>query len=625
MSAFTSPLAKKQKLRTHSTPEAHSTPLSGRKNGFGHDEMKTATVLRIRGMVQTCLATNQPQSAMFYANKLATITQEPADYILLARSYYATGDYHRAIHTLKRLTKDDRKGQTPKINNTPRRHSRRLSQGVMNLPDDNILLSAYFLLGQAMTAIKQWEDCQDMLESILTDNEDQVIRKARAYHQNNSTHINVVSSLCCLRGEVCEALESRERAAYWYALALRCDVHCCEAFMHLVEKHMLTSVQERTLFESLSFTSPEDEYLKCFYASQLGRYDPSPSIPEKFHAVESTHGLLGNPDVLVAKAEAYYYQLDTEHAYSICRGLRESDPCDYKYIPVYVSTLVQLEKKSELFHFAHQMVGTYPKKAAAWYAVGCYYFLLENFEAAQRYFHKATHLEPHFAPAWIGFGHAFAVQDESDQAMASYRTASRLFLGCHLPLLCIGMEHYRVNNLSPALQFVSQARTVCPTDPLVYNEMGAIYFRQHNYVAAIEMFSKAIALCRHMSHTLLVAWEATFFNMAQAHRKIKQYDTAILYYQEALALCPTKASTHFALAFTYHMQGNLKDAIQSYHTALSFDPEDPVASQMLDTALQEMFSSVHLPEEEETKQEDEEDDVLDVSLNMDISVESVDL
>ncbi|CAK4224264.1 unnamed protein product [Aphanomyces euteiches] len=113
--------------------------------------------------------------------------------------------------------------------------------------------------------------------------------------------------------------------------------------------------------------------------------------------------------------------------------------------------------------------------------------------------------------------------------------------------------------------------------------------------------------------------------MAQAHRKIKQYDTAILYYQEALALCPTKASTHFALAFTYHMQGNLKDAIQSYHTALSFDPEDPVASQMLDTALQEMFSSVHLSEEEETKQEDEEDDVLDVSLNMDISVESVDL
>ena len=50
-----------------------------------------------------------------------------------------------------------------------------------------------------------------------------------------------------------------------------------------------------------------------------------------------------------------------------------------------------------------------------------------------------------------------------------------------------------------------------------------------------------------------------------------------------------------------------------------------MASQMLDTALQEMFSSVHLPEEEETKHEEDEEDVHDVSLNMDISCESLDL
>ena len=34
---------------------------------------------------------------------------------------------------------------------------------------------------------------------------------------------------------------------------------------------------------------------------------------------------------------------------------------------------------------------------------------------ARRYFGKATTLDPNFAPGWMGFGHAFAAQDERDQ------------------------------------------------------------------------------------------------------------------------------------------------------------------------------------------------------------------
>jgi anaphase-promoting complex subunit 6 len=47
---------------------------------------------------------------------------------------------------------------------------------------------------------------------------------------------------------------------------------------------------------------------------------------------------------------------------------------------------------------------------------------------------KATTLEGSFAPAWLGFGNAYAAQDESDQAMAAYRTAARLFAGYYIGL-----------------------------------------------------------------------------------------------------------------------------------------------------------------------------------------------
>ncbi|KAK8969254.1 Anaphase-promoting complex subunit 6 [Platanthera guangdongensis] len=42
---------------------------------------------------------------------------------------------------------------------------------------------------------------------------------------------------------------------------------------------------------------------------------------------------------------------------------------------------------------------------------------------------KATSVDATFPPAWIGSGNAYAVQEETDQAMLAYRTAARLFPG----------------------------------------------------------------------------------------------------------------------------------------------------------------------------------------------------
>ena len=57
----------------------------------------------------------------------------------------------------------------------------------------------------------------------------------------------------------------------------------------------------------------------------------------------------------------------------------------------------------------------HPDRAVSWFAVGCYYMCAQQYEAARRYFGKATALDRGFAPAWVAFGHAFAAQDESDQ------------------------------------------------------------------------------------------------------------------------------------------------------------------------------------------------------------------
>jgi anaphase-promoting complex subunit 6 len=116
-----------------------------------------------------------------------------------------------------------------------------------------------------------------------------------------------------------------------------------------------------------------------------------------------------------------------------------------------------MNKVGELYYLAHKLVSANPDVAVAWFAVGSYYFLIKKYDLARKYFNKANRLDKHFAASWIAFGHAFAAQDESDQAMAAYRTAARLFPGCHLASLFIGMEYLRTNNLRTALLSFSEA------------------------------------------------------------------------------------------------------------------------------------------------------------------------
>ena len=65
-----------------------------------------------------------------------------------------------------------------------------------------------------------------------------------------------------------------------------------------------------------------------------------------------------------------------------------------------------------------------------------------------------------FGPAWLAYGHSFAVENEHDQAMAAYFKASHLMAGCHLPQLYIGLEYSLTNNTNLAEKFFRQALEV---------------------------------------------------------------------------------------------------------------------------------------------------------------------
>ncbi|KAF4323322.1 hypothetical protein BBO99_00003339, partial [Phytophthora kernoviae] len=497
--------------------EALKPPLTGKKSllkAEGQQETKKdAVVQRLRELV-----TMSPR--------------EPNDVLLFADACYMNREFHRAIHAIEKAKLVDR----------PRGAA---------MPS-HVMLRALLLLGQCMLAIKQKEECLEMLSTVLPEREHDVVMFAKkvqlaATGNDYAEGINVVASLALLMGETFEVIGNRESATVYFRIALRCDVHCSEAFFHLFNKQMLSAQEEKELVASLDFSTDEMQLLELLYQTHVGKYDSTLSVEEKFTGVEQEFGLTDNLDLNVTRAETYYYQHDIQQAHEICESVRERDPFNFRVITVFVATLVELGKKRELYHYAHQMVDVYPTKAQAWYTVGCYYLLIQKYEAAQRYFQ-------------------------------------------YVHVLLKNVLHVE-QVMSRSQEFIRQASVICPTDPLVYNELGSVYYKQKDYPQAIEMFTKALQLCKGIPERLMESWEPTLFNLGYSYRKLRKFDQAIHYFQSALRLSPRNASILAALGFTYHMKGNLEEAIESYHAALAYSPEDTLAGSMITVAFEESLSA----------------------------------
>ena len=146
--------------------------------------------------------------------------------------------------------------------------------------------------------------------------------------------------------------------------------------------------------------------------------------------------------------------------------------------------------------------------------------------------------------------------------MTAYCTANRLLSGCHLPLLCIGIEYIATNNPTEARQHFKQAYEICNRDPLVLHELGVIEFRTENYAKAEGYFRDALDLCKPSKDDYQVmgtAWEPTLSNLALTCHKQQKYDDAIQFYEEALAICPRSAATYAGIAYTHHCVALLSD------------------------------------------------------------------
>lgn len=542
--------------------------------GESDTEMKTnpennVDIDKYRNLVRTYIDMHLYSAALFWADKVVSLSDgEPRDVYWLAQCMFLMKQYHRAAILIR-------------------------NRGLDKIHPLCLYLASKCLLEarEFNEALQLLSDIDDQAGTLLNSSSSNITFTVNNSHLfvEGSTPANLKSSLLYLKGRVYEALDNRSLAADCYKHALQCDVYNFDAFEALVQHQMLTAWEEKQLLSSLPFAEQcgNENFVRPVYETLLKKYhasprSPSPPIPHS--------RLADNLDLAVAKAERLYYSCAYKECFNITEEVLKKDPYHTTCLPVHIGCLVELKKTNKLFYLAHDLVDLQPEMAISWFAVGCYYYLIGKSDPARRYLGKATSLDRLFGPAWLAYGHSFAVENEHDQAMAAYFKASQLMKGCHLPLLYIGLECGLTNNVKLADKFFVQAQTIAPQDPFVIHEMGVVAFQNQEYSLAEQHFIDAMAKVRLINETIIAdKWEPLLNNLGHVCRKLKKYEEALQFHQQALLLSPLNASTLACIGFVQALLGEVAASVETFHKALGLKRDDSFSTTMLTYVIEHLM------------------------------------
>ncbi|KAI4170491.1 MAG: hypothetical protein LQ348_007101, partial [Seirophora lacunosa] len=547
---------------------------------------------------QDAMNKHQYDSAIFIGDKLLALTNDPIDAFWLAQVHFATGNYSRALTFLEKHKLIDHSPACRYLAAHCCIKQSKYEDALSTLGDK----TPAHVLGNANKSRRKLQHASGNARngvhrkgSSRTDKPER--SEDRDREKEYTSDVKYEAAMCYLRGICFAKQNSYDRAKECYMDAVRIDVQCFEAFDQLMKNCLLSPDEEWAFLESLEFdaviTDNTDssqeaaQFARMLYTTRLSKYKNPSEFSNAVESLSQHYNLHSNPDLLLSKAELLFTQCRFKQALAITSSVLDTDQYNFSFLPLHLACLHELHEKNALFLLSHRLADLHPEEPATWLAVGVYYLTIGQIAEARRFFSKASMMNPHFGPAWIGFAHTFALEGEHDQAVSAYGTAARLFQGTHLPQLFLGMQHLQLRNLTLAHEYLTAAHTLCGADPLLLNEMGVVFYHLDHLADAVRVFQQALAVAADIGSDPK-AWLATRANLGHAHRRRHEWALALAEFDAVLRHGHQRDPAVFCAKGIVLLElGRGWDAIVALHEALSVSPQDPVATDLLARALEE--------------------------------------
>ncbi|KAK5166508.1 anaphase-promoting complex subunit Cut9 [Saxophila tyrrhenica] len=551
----------------------------------------------LRQWQQQCLDRQQWDAAIYVGDKLLALTNSDEDAYALAKIHFTASNYTRALSLVSRSDLLQRSAAAKYLAAHCHVKQNKHDEALELLGEKNPV----HLVTQTDSARRKLQYMSNGLsskqlgKSKLPSRVERADRSEERDHENAS-NIKFEAGMCYLRG-LCYAKQNAfDRAKDCYKSAVRIDIQCFEAFDQLMKNSLMSPGEEWDFVDSLNFdsiladpggvntASEAADFTRNLYLTRLSKY----SRPEEFKkAIEtlSTHYHLDtNPDILLAEAEILYTNSRSAQSLAITSSILELDPYNFACLPLHLALLHSLGHTNALFALSHDLADTHPHEPCSWLAVGTYYLNTGRIPEARSYFSKASLMDPHFGPAWIGFAHTFAAEGEGDQAIAAYSTAARLFQGTHLPQLFLGMQEIALGHLTVAREYLTTAYNLCDRDPLLINELGVIAYLEDDFASAANSFKLALSISAD-NDAPPSQTSSTRLNLAHALRRSGRFPESLEHFDEVVRLGLRDVGVFAAKGLVLLEMDQAFEATVALHEALAISPQDPVASELLTRAL----------------------------------------
>ena len=131
-----------------------------------------------------------------------------------------------------------------------------------------------------------------------------------------------------------------------------------------------------------------------------------------------------------------------------------------------------------------------------WYSLGRIKYTENKFHEAMVCFNKALLLAPRDVRAENNLGLTYEGLNETDKAIAAYRTAIEWQRNSNhpseQPLLNLGIVLINQGHFEEALSLLTQAVTIAPKDPRIHTQLGRLYAQQAELAKAQSEFEQAL-------------------------------------------------------------------------------------------------------------------------------------
>ncbi|KAK4700979.1 anaphase-promoting complex subunit 6, partial [Phenoliferia sp. Uapishka_3] len=530
---------------------------------------------RMRNWRNDAMTQHLYSTANFWGSKIFGLTGNPNDAFWLAQVHFYTHQFAQAENILTAL-----RPPHPTSGEPPTALPRRLTDSS---------LACRYLAAQCQVRLGKWEEALEMV------GRGQILGNVGGNEDQGDGGVKLTASTAHLRGLIHLHLGATDLAKDSFVEALSRDVKCFESFEMLVGSEMMSSDEEWDFIQGLRYqaqTGEDAEFVRMMYTVRLKKIKHRDEMTVARQRLTDEFGLGDDPDVLFGLADELYTGMRFAECFRVTSKVLAIHSSHRPTLPLHLACMHHLPNlRSRLYLLAQELVENEPDDAISWYAVGLWYFAGRRWEESRRYFGKSVLIDSRFGPAWIAFAHSYAYEGEHDQAITAYSTALRHFQGTHLPLLFIGMQHLGLSNVALAQEYLEAAKTGCPDDPLVLNELGVIAHHNGLYDEAITLLRQALALAKKVQGSP-AAWSTTHLNLGHAYRKLKRFPEAHTSFRQVIHLDPRSGAAYAGLGLVEHQMGNYQESISRYHEALSITPGDPVTCDLLRLVLEDVAYSI---------------------------------